>query len=108
VFLVSDRRKISHLGQSLQRCLLDGTNQGQGNLPNGQGPVVLNNFVPTGAIATEVIPLFVTDIPSTLTQSMIDQVLVNQNFGLGYDNDGVVTGTAGTWYIITCQQSSTY
>jgi hypothetical protein len=32
---------------------------------------------------------------------MIDQISLNQNFGLGYDNDGVVTGTAGTWYLIT-------
>jgi len=80
---------------------LDGTNQGQGNLANGQGPVVLNNFVPTGALLTQVIPLFVTDFTNTLRQSMIDQITLNQNFGLGYDNDGVVTGTAGTWYLIT-------
>jgi hypothetical protein len=80
---------------------LDGTNQGNGNFANGQGPVVLNNFVPTGAIATEVIPIFVTDFTNALRQSIIDQVFVGQNFGLGYDNDGVVTGTAGTWYLIT-------
>jgi hypothetical protein len=79
----------------------DGTNQGQGNLENGQGPVVLNNNIPTGALATEVIPLFVTDFTTALRQSMIDQVALNQNFGLGYDNDGNVTGTAGTWYLIT-------
>ena len=80
---------------------VDGTNQGQGNLENGQGPVVLNNFVPTGAIVNQVIPLFVSEFTNTLQQSMIDQVVLNQNFGLGYDNDGAVTGTAGTWYLIT-------
>ncbi len=80
---------------------VDGTNQGQGNLDNGQGPVVLNNFVPTGALATEVIPLLVTDFTTALQQSMIDQITLNQNFGLGYDNTGSVTGTAGTWYLIT-------
>jgi hypothetical protein len=80
---------------------LDGTNQGQGNLANGQGPVVLNNYVPTGALVTQVIPLFVTDFTNALRQSMIDQVALNQNFGLGYDNDGAITGTAGTWYLIT-------
>jgi hypothetical protein len=79
---------------------VDGTNQGLGNLENGQGPVVLNNFVPTGAIVNQVIPLFVTDFTNTLRQNMIDQVTLNQNFGLGYDNDGNVTGTAGTWYLI--------
>jgi hypothetical protein len=80
---------------------VDGTNQGQGNLENGQGPVVLNNFVPTGALVAEVIPLFVTDFTTALRQSIIDQITLNQNFGIGYDNDGSVTGTAGTWYLIT-------
>jgi hypothetical protein len=80
---------------------VDGTNQGLGNLENGQGPVVLNNFVPTGALVDQVIPLFVTEFTSAFIQSIIDQITLNQNFGLGYDNDGVVTGTAGTWYLIT-------
>ena len=74
---------------------LDGTNQGQGNFANGQGPVTLNDFVPTGAIATQVIPLFVTDFPSSVRQSIIDQVRLNRNFGLGYNN------LTATWYVIT-------
>jgi hypothetical protein len=80
---------------------LDGTAQGLGNLPNGQGPVVLNNYVPTGAIAAQVIPLFITDFSTTLRQSILDQILLNQNFGLGYDSTGTVTGTPYTWYVIT-------
>jgi hypothetical protein len=80
---------------SPQAVYVDGTNQGQGNLPNGQGPVVLNNFVPTGAIATQVIPLFVTDIPSNLRQEIVNQVSLNRNFGLGYDN------LSASWYLIT-------
>jgi hypothetical protein len=74
---------------------LDGTNQGLGNLENGQGPVALNNYVPTGAIATQVIPLFVTDLPASLKQNMLDQIVLNQNFGLGYNN------LTSTWYLIT-------
>lgn len=80
---------------------VDGTNQGLGNLENGQGPVVLNNNIPTGAIAEEVIPLFVTEFSTALQQSILDQIVLNQNFGLGYDNTGDVTGTSGTWYLIT-------
>ena len=74
---------------------VDGTNQGLGNLANGTGPVVLNNFVPTGAICDEVIPLFVTDLPSTIVQSVTDQIILNRNFGLGYDN------LNAEWYVIT-------
>jgi hypothetical protein len=72
-----------------------GTAQGYGNLPSGVGPVVLNTFVPTGAIPVQVIPLFVTDIPVSIQQSVVAQIALNQNFGLGYDN------LTGTWYVIT-------
>jgi len=74
---------------------LDGTSFGDGNLADGSGPVVLNNFIPTGAIPTEVIPKFVTDIPSATETLMIDQVELYRNFGLGYDN------ITATWYIIS-------
>jgi hypothetical protein len=79
----------------------DGTNQGAGNFPNGQGPVALNNYVPTDAVATQVIPIFKTDLPLAIESQMSDQILLNRNFGLGYDNIGTVTGTPGSWYVIT-------
>jgi hypothetical protein len=62
--------------------------------------VVLNNFVPTGAIADQVIPLFTTEFSNQLQQDILNQIVLDQNFGLGYDNIGTVTGVAGTWYII--------
>jgi hypothetical protein len=74
---------------------LSGTAQGLGNLPSGVGPVVLNTFVPTGAIPIVVIPLFTTDIPTSVQQSVVEQISLNQNFGLGYNN------LTDTWYVIT-------
>jgi hypothetical protein len=78
----------------------DGTNSGLGNFANGSGPIVLNNFVPTGAIVDTVIPLFVTDLPLSIEQQMAEQIALFRNFGLGYDNNGSVTGTPYTWYVI--------
>jgi hypothetical protein len=75
--------------------ILEGTNQGLGNLDNGVGPVTLNNFVPSGAIPAEVIPKFVTDLPVSLEQSMIQQMELARNFGIGYNN------LTATWYLIT-------
>jgi hypothetical protein len=75
--------------------VLDGTNQGQGNFSNGTGPVTLNNFVPTGAIPVAVIPLFVTNLPSTTVTDITNQIVLYRNFGLGYDNE------TATWYVIT-------
>jgi len=78
-----------------------GYNNGLGNLPSGAGPVALNNFVPTGAIVDTIIPLFVTDLPVGIEQSIAEQILLNRNFGLGYDNDGDITGVPYSWYLIT-------
>jgi hypothetical protein len=72
----------------------EGTNQGAGNFADGVGPVVLNNFIPTGAIASEVIPLFVTDLPASVEVSVAEQISFNQNFGIGYNN------LTQTWYVI--------
>jgi hypothetical protein len=80
---------------------VDGTNQGLGNFANGIGPVALNNYIPSDAIATQVIPIFVTDLPVSFETSMADQIRLRRNFGIGYDNLGTITGTAGTWYLIT-------
>jgi len=79
----------------------DGSNGGIGNLTNGQGPVALNNFVPTGAVVDSIIPVFLTDLSTTIREEITQQILLYRNFGLGYDNDGTITGTAGTWYLIT-------
>jgi hypothetical protein len=89
------------LWASPQAVYLDGTSQGLGNLPNGQGPVVLNNNIPTGAIASEVIPLFVTDFTTAFQQSIVNQIVLNQNFGLGYNN------LTSTWYLITATNLDT-
>jgi len=78
-----------------------GYNNGLGNLSSGSGPIALNNFVPTGAIVDTIIPLLVTDLPLALEQSMAEQILLNRNFGIGYDNNGDVTGTPYSWYLIT-------
>ena len=73
----------------------DGTNFGDGNLADGSGPVTLNDFLPTGADVTEVIPVFVTDIPALIETQMIEQIELYRNFGIGFDN------TNGTWYVIS-------
>ena len=91
---LSDTDKLV-LWASPSAVVNEGTNQGAGNFPDGVGPVVLNNFIPTGAIASQVIPLFVTDLPASVEVSVAEQISFNQNFGLGYNN------LTQTWYVIT-------
>jgi len=80
---------------------VDGTAQGYGNLPSGIGPVVLNTYMPTGAIPVQVIPVFITDLPTTVQQSIFNQIYLNQNFGIGYNN------LTNTWYVITSTNLAT-
>jgi len=93
---------------SPQQIVGDGYNGGLGNLSSGAGPVTINNFVPTGAIVDTIIPLFVTDLPNALEQDMAEQMLLFRNFGLGYDNNGSITGTPYTWYLITSTNLDAY
>ena len=86
---------------SAQVIVGDGYNGGLGNLTSGVGPVTINNFVPTGAIIDTIIPLFISDLPNSIEQQMTQQILLNRQFGLGYDNDGSITGSPYTWYLIT-------
>ena len=64
-------------------------------LVDGVGPVTLNNFVPTGAIPSQVIPKFINDLPISLEQQILQQIELFRNFGLGYNN------LTSTWYLIT-------
>ena len=91
----------SYIWASPQAIVGTGDNNGLGNLASGVGPVTINNFVPTGAIVDTIIPLFVTDLPLSLETAMAEQILLFRNFGIGYDNDGTITGTPYTWYLIT-------
>jgi hypothetical protein len=93
---------------SPQQIVGDGYNGGLGNLSSGAGPVTINNFVPTGAIVDTIIPLFVTDLPNALEQAMAEQMLLFRNFGLGYDNNGSITGTPYTWYLIASTNLDAY
>jgi len=85
----------------------DGTNNGLGNLSNGTGPVVLNTYVPTGAVAQQVIPLFVNNFGTSVQQTVANQIAIKANFGLGYDSLGTITGTPYTWYVITATNLAT-
>ena len=74
---------------------LDGTNFGVGNNADGTGPVTLNNFIPTGAIPTEVVVNFITDLPTSIETTIREQIELYREFGLGYNN------LTETWYVIT-------
>ena len=64
----------------------DGTNAGTGANAKGIGPIVFNDNVPSGAVASRIVPKFVTDLSDALESSMVNQAFANLNFGLRYDD----------------------
>ena len=64
----------------------DGYNNGQGSFGNGTGPVVLNGFVPTGAILSVVLPSFTNVLSNAVIQECITRLELQQNFSLVFDN----------------------
>jgi hypothetical protein len=64
----------------------DGYNNGDGAFPNGTGPVTLNGYIPTGAILSQIIPVF----DNSLSQEVIDECVIRmelaQDFTLVFNN----------------------
>ncbi len=73
---------------------LDGTRQEQVHLQEGEGPVILNDFIPTDAIPVEIIPLFDSNLPLPIEQEIVDLVELYRDFGLKFDN------LTNTWAIV--------
>jgi hypothetical protein len=76
----------SYIWSTVLNVVGDGYNNGDGAFPNGTGPVTLNGYVPTGAILTQVIPVF----DNSLSQTVIDECVVRmelaQDFTLVFNN----------------------
>jgi hypothetical protein len=72
----------------------DGSYGGQGNLPDGSGPIIVTQNVPTGAIATEIIPPFDNVFSYTLQTDIVNLCLAKRNFGLSFAEN------TRSWYII--------
>jgi len=90
----SDSDQTSYIWTKVVNILGDGTNASRGNLPSGLGPITFSDPVPTGAIANRILPRFVTDLPISLENEIVNYVFQNINFGLRYDN------LASQWKII--------
>jgi len=63
----------------------DGTNNLTGILPDGSGPVVLNDIIPGEARVKQIIPAFRSTLDTNTVSTMVDLVFSNKPFGLRYD-----------------------
>jgi hypothetical protein len=92
---VNDSEQTSNIWTKVIKATGDGTNAGRGILTNGLGPIVFNEIVPEGAIASRIVPGFVSNLPEALEAQIVNFVINGVNFGLRFDY------VTGTWIIIT-------
>ena len=83
----NDPEQTPYLWTKVVNVVGDGTNAGRGALTTGQGPVVFSDVIPTGAIASRILPRFINDLPTALETEMVNLAFQNQDFGLRYDNE---------------------
>ena len=76
-----------YLWASISNIVVDGTNQGVGNLDSGVGPVTLTEKIPEGAELSSVIANWNTTISSSVRSAMIQNIQEFKTFGLRYDRD---------------------
>jgi hypothetical protein len=81
----NDSEQTDRLWTKTVRIVGDGTNAGRGVLTTGLGPITFNDPVPTGAIASRIVPKFVNDLPTALETEIVNQTFQGLNFGLRFD-----------------------
>jgi len=60
-------------------------NDGVSNTSTGEGAIKFNDVVPTGAVATQVLPKFAKQFDDDVKTLIIDQAFAYNNFGIRYD-----------------------
>jgi len=91
----SDIDQSTVLWTKVIKVVGDGTNANRGVLPNGQGPITFSDLVPSGAIASRIVPRFRSDLSLALENEIVNQASQNLNFGLRYNT------VNSEWNIIT-------
>lgn len=67
---------------------------GAGFMSSGLGPIASSGVIPPGSLIDQVIPKFLSYIPSTIQSLALDLIFNRRNFGLRYSIDD------NSWYII--------
>ena len=77
---------ITYIWVSVGSVVGDGSNNGLGNLTNGQGPVTLSGTVPNGVVLSVIIPSFTNLLHNAVVQECLTLINLNQNFSLIFNN----------------------
>jgi|APSaa5957512535_1039671.scaffolds.fasta_scaffold00062_21 hypothetical protein len=91
---VGDPGTFANIWAMIKSITGDGHNSGAGNLATGLGPVTISELIGDGAEVAEIIPQFVTDLPSSMETAMLTKIFNHEEFGLRFD------ATTRAWILI--------
>ena len=81
----NDYQQVDKIWTKAIRVVGDGTNAGRGLTNSGLGPISFNDIIPAGAIASRIVPRFVSDLPTALELEIVNLMTNGVNFGIRYD-----------------------
>jgi len=91
---VGDPGTFANIWAMIKSVVGDGHNSGAGNLASGAGPITISELIGDGAEVAEIIPQFITDLPSAMETAMLTKIFKHEEFGLRFD------ATTREWVII--------
>lgn len=92
----ADSQQTRKIWARIIRAVGDGTAPDENSIPtgllrDGQGPITVNEVIPSTdehkPIVESIIPKFVSDLPLAIENEMTNQMFQNRNFGIRYDVD---------------------
>jgi len=81
----TDKTHKKYIWTKVIRVVGDGTNAGAGNLSSGIGPITLSEPIPSGAVPSQVVPKFVSNLSTDIETEILNLSFSSQTFGLRYD-----------------------
>jgi hypothetical protein len=84
----------NYLWAKVLQVIGNGSNDGQGALDDGTGPIILSNYVDSGAIAVEIIPNFINVLSTAFENELVNLCINKRNFGLSFNK------LTRTWNIV--------
>lgn len=77
---------VTQIWLTVLNVIGDGYNNGRGAFSNGTGPIIVNGYIPSGAILTSIIPSFDNTLSNQIIQECIIKMQLQQSFSLLFNN----------------------
>jgi len=83
----TDKLAVDYLWRGIYQVVDDGSNQNQGALDNGTGPIILSNYIDNKSVPVEIIPKFINVFSTSFESQIVDLCTNKRNFGLTFLQD---------------------